>query len=91
MVTKFYSKPRANISMEACKFCRKSLDLVSSNMNGAHQACNDRWDWLTRNGLRGKCGKPFRNQEEADMKVHIKCYPDDVPYEGYEGCVRDAE
>ena len=38
-----------------------------------------------------KCGKPFRNQEEADMKVHIKYYPDDVPYEGYEGCVRDAE
>ena len=74
--------------MESCEFCRKPLDIAPYDTNRAHKACNDRWDWLTSAGLCGKCGKPFGSQEEADMRAHLKCYSDSVPYEGYYDCVQ---
>ena len=73
--------------METCKFCQKPLHDYQYGANFAHKACNVRWDYLTDNGMCGKCGKPFRNHEEANMRVHEECYPDSVPYTSYGDCV----
>ena len=83
-----YSVPCPKLSIETCKFCRKPLDTALHATNRAHYDCNICWDYLTCNGVCGKCGKPFSSQEEADMKTHEECYPDNVPHVAYYDCVQ---
>ena len=73
------------------KFCYKSLNVALHGFNRARDVCNARWGSITQGGQYGKCagGGAFRTQEEAGMKAHVECHPDDVQYERYEGCVRD--